>query len=287
MEGPIIAEFSNLNALNQKAFSAHGDNHRGQPASRGNMTERSFRSGNDDLATSGSLTHRERVLRGESTYTAASSDARINEHFIEDQPQGLQYGMSHLLPRASTTEERERLLRRLEMCAKAREESSKIMSIRFAQRDAVKQEIKEDRQHYTDKMVFSQRERDQRWGRKLQKSPFGIDLVAENQRIDEENRVRHIVEKRRIKSAKSASREAHNKIFLRATAEADELEQLRKEKRMLLENERQLKALRDVEKSNARTVQILKARQDQQSEIEAKQDEMARREAMGRHGRTA
>jgi len=259
MEGPIIAEFSNLNALNQKAFSAHGDTHRGQPASRGNMTERSFRSGNDELAASGSLTHRERQLRGESTYTTASSDARVNEHFIDDQPQ--QYGMSHLLPRASTTEERERLLRRLEMCAKAREESSKIMSIRFAQRDAVKQELKEDRQHHTDKMLFSQRERDQRWGRKLQKSPFAIDLVAENQRIDEENRVRHIVEKRRTNSAKVVSREAHNKIFLRATAEADELEQLRKEKRMLLENERQLKALRDVEKSNARTVQILKARQ--------------------------
>jgi len=275
MEGPIIAEFSNLNALNQKAFSFHGDNHRGS-AARGNMTERSSRFANDDLEQRGSLSHRERLLRGESTYTAASSDARVNEHFIEDQPQGLQYGMSHLLPRASTTEERDRLLRRLEMCAKAREESSKIMSIRFAQRDAVKQEMKEDRQNFADKMLFTKCERDKRWERKLQKSPFGVDLVAENQRIDEESRVRNIVEKRRIRSAAAASREAHNKIFLRATAEADELEQLRKEKRMLLENERQLKALRDVEKSNARTVQILKARQDKNRHMEA-----------GRQGRTA
>eukprot|EP00440_Ansanella_granifera_P073853 gb/GFBE01080135.1/.p1 GENE.gb/GFBE01080135.1/~~gb/GFBE01080135.1/.p1 ORF type:complete len:290 (+),score=61.45 gb/GFBE01080135.1/:1-870(+) len=267
MDGPIVAEFSNLNALNQKAFVAPAD--RGHAPAQGSLTERSSERhrGGDEVAA-GSYTHRERLLRGESTYTAASSDGRVNEHFIEDQPQGLQFGMSHLLPRASTTEERERLLRRLEMCAKAREESTKIMSIRFAQRDAVKHDIKADRRQHFDRMLASQRDRDQRWGRKLQKSPFAVDLVAENQRIDEENRVRQIVEQRRAKSAAARSREAHNKIFKRATAEADELEHLRREKKLLLENERQLKALRDVEKSNARTVQILQARKQRQAQRE-------------------
>merc|ERR1719263_1775047 len=101
---------------------------------------------------------------------------------------------------------------------------------------------------------------------KLQRSPFAVDLVAENQRIDEENRVRDHVEQRRQRLMARRNREAHNAIFKRATAEMDELDQLRAEKRMLLENEKQLKALRDVEKSNARTAQILQDRRKQQLE---------------------
>lgn len=259
MEGPIIAEFSSLNALNQKAQSPQFF----EGLRPGHLTDRSYdRPRGDDVG--GSTSQRERLLRGESIYTTSSG---MNEHFIEDQPQLLQYGMTHLLPKASTTEERERLLRRLEMCAKAREESTKIMSIRFAQRDAVKHDMKQDRRVYLDRLVASQRERDERWARRLQKSPFAIDLVAEDQRISEENRVRHLVEQRRAKSTATRSREAHHRIFKRATVESDELDQLRREKRQLLENEKQLKALRDVEKSNARTLQILQARQEKQQEL--------------------
>merc|ERR1712014_209539 len=102
------------------------------------------------------------------------------------------------------------------------------------------------------------------WSRKLQRSPFAVDLVAENQRIEEENRVRDHVEQRRQRLLAKRNREAHNSIFKRATAEADELDLLRTEKRLLLENEKQLKALRDVERSNARTAQILQERRRQQ-----------------------
>jgi len=246
MEGQILAEFSNLNSLNSKATPSYGAT--GSP--KGNSSNRS-----DPM--------RERLLRGESHYTGAY-DPRANEQFIEDQPQGAQFGVSYLLPKASTTEERERLLRRLEMCAKAREESTKIMSIRFAERDAVKSDMRRERQMHNDKLIASQRDRDERWTRKLQRSPFAVDLVAENQRVDEENRVRDHVEQRRQRLMARRNREAHNAIFKRATAEMDELDQLRAEKRMLLENERQLKALRDVEKSNARTAQILQERRKQQ-----------------------
>jgi hypothetical protein len=240
--GQILAEFSNLNSLSSKAAPSYGSGSRQDRADRSDM--------------------KERLLRGEASYTGAMSEGsgRMNEHYIEDPPLGASFGVSHLLPKASTTEERERLLRRLEMCAKAREESTKIMSLRFAERDQKKNEIMRDRQHLAGQLQTSQRERDDRWIRKMQKSPFAVDLVAENQRIDEENRVRDHVEKRRQGVMARRNREAHNAIFKRATAEMDELDQLRAEKRMLLENERQLKALRDVEKSNARTAQILQER---------------------------
>jgi len=198
-------------------------------------------------------------LRGELTYTGSA------ECFIEDQPQVQHLGVQHLLPEgAGSQQERERLIRRLEMCAKAREESTKIMSIRFAQRDAVKSDLRRERQQQQEKLRASQFERAERWGRKLQRSPFAVDLVAENQRIDEENRVRMHVEQRRQRLVARRNREAHNSVFKKATTENDELDQLRAEKRLLLENERQLKALRDVERSNARTAQILQERRRHQ-----------------------
>lgn len=234
MEGQILAEFSNLNALNQKGGYARADE----------------------------------LLRGEANYTSSMgmSDSRMNEQFIEDQPQAAQFGVSHLLPTASKTEERERLLRRLEMCAKAREESTKIMSMRFAERDVVKNNMTRERVELKQSCLQAKNDREERWGRKLQRSPFAVDLVAEDQRIHEENRVRDNVEQRRQRLMARRNREAHNAIFKRATAEMDELDALRSEKRMLLENERQLKALRDVEKSNARTAQILQERRKLQLE---------------------
>merc|ERR550514_1405506 len=173
---------------------------------------------------------------------------------------GAAAGTGQIFAEDSSKEEREKLLRRLEMCARAREESTKIMSIRFAQRDAVKEELVRVRRNYLTDLYSARKEREERWARKLQKSPFAVDLVAETQRIDEENRVRDHIEQRKQKLMHQRNREAHNAIFKRAVAESDELDVLREEKRTLLQNEKLLRAMRDVEKSNARTAQILQER---------------------------
>jgi len=238
MEGQILAEFSGLNALRQGAAPTYGAPQDGFGAQSG----------------------------GKEQFTGSAMSGRMNEQFIDDDPERAQFGVQQLLPAATKTEERERLLRRLEMCAKAREESTKIMSLRFAERDQVKNSNSRERQELKANLTSAKVASEERWGRKLQKSPFAVDLVAEIQRIEEENSVRDTVEQRRQRLMARRNREAHNAIFKRATAEMDELDQLRQEKRMLLENERQLKALRDVEKSNARTAQILQERRKQQLE---------------------
>merc|ERR550514_131974 len=188
-------------------------------------------------------------------------------------------GTGQIFAEDSSKEEREKLLRRLEMCARAREESTKIMSIRFAQRDAVKEELVRVRRNYLTDLHSARKEREERWVRKTQKSPFAVDLVAETQRIDEESRVRDHIDQRKQKLMHQRNREAHNAIFKRAVAESDELDVLRQEKRTLLENEKLLKAMRDVERSNARTAQILQERR--RAELEARQEriqEQLRRE---------
>ena len=54
------------------------------------------------------------------------------------------------------------------------------------------------RRVYLDRLTATHRERDERWARRLHKSPFGVDLVAEYERISEENRVRDLAEQRRL-----------------------------------------------------------------------------------------
>mmetsp|Transcript_75384 Transcript_75384/g.172625 ORF Transcript_75384/g.172625 Transcript_75384/m.172625 type:complete len:243 (-) Transcript_75384:116-844(-) len=201
----------------------------------------------------------ERLRGGEAD--ALTGEARFErEQFIDDEPEVRDPGGTMDEIRA---EERERLLRRLELCAKAREESTRILSYRFAQRDAVKDQLLKERGEYLMEMHRSKRERDQKWNRKLQRSPFAVDLVAENQRIDEENRVRAQIQLRKERLAAHRQREAHNVIFRRAVSETDELEILRREKRILLENEKQLKAMRDVEKTNARAAAFVQKVRDE------------------------
>jgi len=83
------------------------------------------------------------------------------------------------------------------------------------------------------------------------RSPFLVDLVAENERIDEENKVRLYDQARRQKQLERKKEEAKNAIILSALQEGNELESLRREKKKILEEERRLKALIDLEKTNA------------------------------------
>jgi len=169
------------------------------------------------------------------------------------------------------------LLRYRELSARAREESTKIMNTQSAERDAKKGALQRERQMHSLRLTASQRDREERWSRKLQRSPFAVDLVAENQRIDEENRVRDHVEQRRQRLAAKRSREIQDLIFKQAAAHPNEIHQLRTEKRLLLENERQMKAFRDVERHNARTAQILQERRQQQQQQRDRQKQQERK----------
>merc|ERR1712137_475 len=194
------------------------------------------------------------------TYTDALSKGTSRESFIEDQPVPW-FGVSQCQSDSATADEQERLMKRLEMCVRAREQSTQIMNMQYVRREAVRTELERERRQYLERLAHSQREREDRWAKRLAKSPFAVDLVAENERILKENRIRDHMEQQRQRCTTHRTREAHNAIFKRATAETDELDYLRAEKRYLLTSERQLRALRDVERSNARTAQVLQRRQ--------------------------
>ena len=93
----------------------------------------------------------------------------------------------------------------------------------------------------------------------MDRSPFLVNLIAETERIDEESRVRSS-EAGKLSDKLSKRRcKVKNDIILKALQESSDLDALRAEKRLIVEEERRLKALIEVEKTNLSTKQDLMA----------------------------
>ena len=133
----------------------------------------------------------------------------------------------------------------------ASETTRRIMSSRFAERDSLKSSMLS---HQSDLRVLKFQSKMDKLTLSLAKtsrSPFLVDLLAENERIDEENRVRLSEQSRRSKLFEERKASAKNGIILKALQEASDLDALRLEKRVILQEERRLKALLDIEKTKS------------------------------------
>ena len=120
----------------------------------------------------------------------------------------------------------------------ARIESARIMARHFTKRERVKSKILRERR---DARLAEQQRRqrvERKWKKKMGTSPFMVDLVAESERIEEETRMRERAETRRKKTVERRKARVKNGIILKALQEESVLQELRDEKRAILEEER-------------------------------------------------
>jgi hypothetical protein len=82
-------------------------------------------------------------------------------------------------------------------------------------------------------------------------SPFLVDLANDVSRVEREKKMRE-KELDSRKLATSQTREAHSRIILQSEQERNELKVLRQHKRKIMEEEKRLKALIEIEKTNCR-----------------------------------
>ena len=107
-------------------------------------------------------------------------------------------------------------------------------------------------------------------------SPFLVDLVAESERVEEEQKYRLKEQLRRQDVAVRRKESVKNEIILQALGEVSDLEALREEKRNIILEEKRLKALLDIEKAKT------KRKADR---LAAQRAEKERREAAGKYRR--
>ena len=72
------------------------------------------------------------------------------------------------------------------------------------------------------------------WQKKMKTSPFLVDLVAESERVDEENKVRLREQVKRQQILERRKEKVKNEIILQALSEVSDLETLRQEKRNII-----------------------------------------------------
>lgn len=133
--------------------------------------------------------------------------------------------------------------------ALARAQTAQIMSKKFIQRDRIKQKMKEEEERA--KLLKKMEKSRNQSKYKISSSPFGVNLVADSERLEEEYSIRIEDEARRRKLVEQRTRSAQQDVLLRALQEESDLEALRREKRAIMEEERRLKALLDLEKTNS------------------------------------
>eukprot|EP00290_Baffinella_frigidus_P009423 CAMPEP_0180136998 /NCGR_PEP_ID=MMETSP0986-20121125/11898_1 /TAXON_ID=697907 /ORGANISM="non described non described, Strain CCMP2293" /LENGTH=274 /DNA_ID=CAMNT_0022078271 /DNA_START=146 /DNA_END=970 /DNA_ORIENTATION=+ len=132
--------------------------------------------------------------------------------------------------------------------AKDLRKSAQIVNKYNGERNELRRQLDDDNERKYKAKELHKKEMLLRWSKKLDKSSFLVDLVAESERIDEEQRVKIEEEARRAKVFEERKQKIKTEIILKALAESNDLEQLRQEKRLIQDEERRLKVQQGQEK---------------------------------------
>lgn len=194
----------------------------------------------------------------------ASEEPWLSEAEVFEVLYGINPTRSHSLPPAN------RQIRRFESNSLARQETIQIGSYRKLQREALKQEISTHRSAEATELLKSSASRQARWGERLKSSPFTVDQLATIDRSLAKVRAKEAAERQALELRQYRDRECRNLIFSRAVADDDALARLRADKRRLNQEERRLRAERDVQKTHMRMVRAETEKLGKKSELESR-----------------
>ena len=158
--------------------------------------------------------------------------------------------------------------------------SQEIMQAMYRERERIKKDIVESQAAFRQRLQLHRVAKQQDWKSKMDRSPFLVNLIAESERIDEEHRARLADAAARERTLDKRRSKVKNDIILKALQEASDLEALRAEKRLIIEEERRLKALIEVEKTNLNRKQDLMAATRAEKERKQMQLEFRRTKRM-------
>lgn len=145
----------------------------------------------------------------------------------------------------------QRRLQRAEHKMHSAIKTTNLNAQRLNERRYLKAQYEFEREKKLAEKAIYHRERTSLWSQRLAASPLAVDLVADNERIEEEAFVREREERHRRLLAEKKKRRIKNEIIVKALAEVPLLEEARRQKREMLDEERREKALRDVQRVEA------------------------------------
>jgi hypothetical protein len=129
------------------------------------------------------------------------------------------------------------------------QETIKLQERNRLEREGIKKQIQDEENERQARIREFTEARAQKWMVKARVSPYDTDLIAQDERLAEESRIREHDLRMSTVVLDSKRERAKNDIILKALSEFSDLEALRREKRAILEEEQRLRALLALEKS--------------------------------------
>ena len=151
--------------------------------------------------------------------------------------------------------------------------TAQINSQRVNERKYLKAQYEFEREKQLAERAIYHKERVTQWANRFGANPLAVDLVADNERIEEEAYVREMEDRRRKTIAERKKQKIKRAIIVKALAEVPLLEEARRQKRELVEEEKRDKALRDVQRVEAIQEKKLKDQELLSKERQAKLDQ--------------
>ncbi|KAL3663348.1 hypothetical protein V7S43_011754 [Phytophthora oleae] len=152
-------------------------------------------------------------------------------------------------------------------------DSAAIQSKKYMERDQVRLALEQEERSRRLNKIRARQKHLEKWTQKTARSPFHVNLVADNERLDEEHRLRMMERARRERELERRAKEAKSEVILKALTETSDLELLRREKRAIIDEEKRLKALLDLEKTNShRKMDLLAARNAEKRRRQEKEE---------------
>ncbi|CAK0873837.1 unnamed protein product, partial [Prorocentrum cordatum] len=154
----------------------------------------------------------------------------------------------------------DKVLRRLEHNAKERETGGLARGHASSDRELCKQRYINEVRLQEQTLLNAKREREQRWTQKMEKSPFTIDLWAEEEAAKTQAWLIDRAEQKAKRDASLRVREAKNLIQNRAIAESIEEVAQVAGRRKDNSSEKERNTLRSIQKGNERSAKIMAQR---------------------------
>lgn len=145
--------------------------------------------------------------------------------------------------------------------------STNMAQYRAKQRKSLKEDYELGREHSLAEIEVYKRQKLGEWRKKLQRSPFTIDLLAENERIEEVQNARHMAESKRKREEDRKLLALKKNLIVNALLDVPSAVDVhRNYKRLVSEDLKKMKAAEEVKRHEAKQAQQQKKLQDIENE---------------------
>jgi len=158
------------------------------------------------------------------------------------------------------------LARRVASNEREHQQGAKLATFRNNQRSNIVRQMKMDRVKQVQRLHNYAKVGIERWTKKTKENPFSVDLWKEDSEIYETHQKYNALNKQRHERLDAQKTEHRARKLAKACGEVDELAELRKEKKRLVEKEKELKARMDLDKVNRRLAFASKVLGEQSAE---------------------